>query len=101
MSSFNKDAAHAERKRLESDLRGSIFSKDKMDQRDCKSEHDEHKRVNDYVEWKETRGRDGMTNEQKMNRYHEINREFKKQGIEGAQIHTSDQLRNKKRIIYE
>lgn len=100
MPSFNKDSAHAERKRLEFELRGSIFSKDKMDQRDCKSERDEVKRVNDYVRWQKTKGRDGMTNEQKQNRWHEINRGFKQSGDEGR-LHTSDDLRSRKNVKYD
>lgn len=99
---FNRDALHAERKKLESDLRSSgMFSKDQMDQRDCQDEDHEVKRVNNFVRWKETKDSKGRTNTQKQNRWHEINRKFKEQGIEGAKLHTTDQLREKKRISYE
>lgn len=98
---FNKDQLHAERKRLESDLReGGMFSKDKMDQRDCQDEDHEHKRVSDYVKWQGTKGKDGMTNKQKQDKWHDINRKFKEHGEEGR-LHTTDNLRERKPVRYD
>ena len=98
---FNRDILHNERKRLEQDLReGGIFSKDKMWQMDCQDKDHEDKRVKDYVKWKEVKGKDGKTNEQKMNRWAEINREFKNQNIEGRP-HDADQLRARQPIRYD
>lgn len=98
---FNKDELHAERKRIENDLReGGIFSKDKMHQMDCKTKDDESRRVKDYVKWQESRGRDGRTNKQKMDRWAEINREFKKHGEEGR-VHTIDDVRERKSVRYD
>lgn len=98
--SFNKDQAHAERKRLEGDLRQTVFSKDKMWQMDCRSEGDERRRVQDYDKWKATKGKDGMTNAQKMERLTNINLKFKEAGLEGRS-HDMDQVRSRKKIIYD
>ena len=43
--SSNKDNLHHRRKYLESGLKETIFSKDKMEQRDCHDEDHENKRV--------------------------------------------------------
>ena len=72
-----------------------------MEQRDCKDQDHEEKRVADFDRWRTTRGRDGMTNEQKQNRWCEINRKFKEHKVEGLKIHTTDELRKQKRISYE
>lgn len=99
---FNKDAAHQERKKIEQDLRNSgMFSKDKMDQRDCKDKDHEEKRVADYDRWKQAKDKQGMTNTQKQDRWHELNQQFKQHGIEGNKEHNTDQLRERKKIVYE
>lgn len=97
---FDKDRLHNERRKIEADLKGTIFSKDKMDQRDCRDKDHEEKRVQDYVKWKNTRGTDGRTNAQKMERWGDINREFKQHGEEGR-IHNPDQLRVKQSVKYD
>jgi len=98
---FDKDRLHTERKRLESDLReGGMFSREKMDQRDCQDSDHEHKRVNDYVKWQGTRGKDGMTNKQKQDKWHDINRKFKEHNLE-SKLHTTDDLRKRRSVRYD
>jgi hypothetical protein len=89
-----KDELHRERKEHISVLSETIFSKDKMNQRDCVDETQEKKRVQDYDKWKASK-KNGLTNEERMQRFGEINREFKKHGEEGNP-HNIDQIREKK-----
>jgi len=84
LDDLHKDKIHQERKEVERELRKTIFNKDKMNQTDCRSTHDEAKRVQDYDRWKKTKtSYKGMTNEQLMSRWGELNRAMKRKGEEG------------------
>ena len=98
--SSNKDILHHRRRYIESSLKETIFSKEKMDQRDCHDTDQENKRVADYDKWKSTKGQDGTTNEQKMTEWSNINREFKKMGLEGKP-HSIDDIRKPKTVKYD
>jgi len=97
--SSSKDNLHHRRKYLESGLKETIFSKDKMDQRDCHDEDHENKRVADYDKWKQSKMTDGTTHEKAMAEWHGINKKFKDMGEEGKMRNT-DELRSKKTIKY-
>ena len=97
---YKKDYLHRRRKEIESDLRQTILSKDKMDMRDCRTESEEEKRVAEYDAWKAKKDGTGKSNEDKMHELAGINREFKKQGEEGR-LHTMDDLRIKKAIKHD
>lgn len=90
-----KDFLHKRRKELESDLKQTIFSRDKMNMRDCKTEADEEKRTAEYDAWRTYKDKTGKTNEDKMREWSEVNREFKKYGEEGRR-HDVDQIRDNK-----
>lgn len=96
---MSKDELHHRRKFIESGLKETIFSKDKMEQRDCKDEDHENKRVHEYDSWKQQKLKDGTTHEQAMREWSTINKTFKKLGEEGN-LHNADQLRNKKSVKY-
>ena len=96
----DKDAFHRRRKELEADLRPTIFNKDQMMMRDCRTQDEEDKRVADYDRWKGNRDKTGKTNEDKMREFCEINREFKKHGEEGRK-HDVDDLRVSRPIKYD
>ena len=95
-----KDQLHQERKNLEQDLRQTIFSRDKMNAHDCQTETEENRRVKEYDRWKQTKDSSGRTNEEKMRKWNEINREFKKHGEEGR-LHSTDDLRQNKEVKYD
>jgi hypothetical protein len=97
--SRRKDKLHKRRKVLETELRETIFSKDKMMMRDCKNEREEERRVVDYGEWKNFKDNTGKSNEDKLREWSEINREFKQHNEEGNK-HDADQLRDKKPVNY-
>ncbi len=94
-----KDELHNRRKVLESDLKDGIMSKDKMNMLDCKDSTQETQRVTDYDNWKDKKVK-GVTNNEKMKEWSNINREFKKRGEEGN-VHTVDQIRDTKKIQYD
>lgn len=96
---MSKDELHHRRKFIESGLKETIFSKDKMEQRDCRDTDHENKRVADYDKWKQSKMTDGTTHEQAMKEWSTINKTFKKLGEEGN-LHNADQLRNKKSVKY-
>lgn len=95
-----KDELHRRRKELESELRPTMFNKDQMMMRDCKSSAEEEKRVQDYDRWKATKDKTGKTNEDKLREFCDINREFKKHGEEGRK-HDADDLRVSRQIRYD
>ena len=95
-----KDEAHRRRKELEAELRPTMFDRDQMMMRDCRTEADEHKRVYDYDAWKAHRDKTGKTNEDKLREWNQLNREFKKHGEEGRP-HNSDDLRSSRQIKYQ
>jgi len=97
---YRKDILHRERKELENNLKETIFTKDQMNQVDCHNEQEENKRTQDYIKWKETKDNFNLTNEQKMARFHEINKEFKQHNEEGKSFDT-DMLRQSKNIKYD
>src|SRR3989304_4500368 len=78
-----KDYLHQRRKTLETDLRSSIFTKDKMNMVDCSTEQDEFRRTVEYDQWKAAKDKTGKSNEDKLREFQEINKEFKKHGEEG------------------
>ena len=94
-----KDILHKRRKELEQDLRQTIFTKDQMNMRDCKSEQDEEKRTLEFVRWQKTRDKTGKTNEQKQKEWHDVNRIFKEHKEEGN-AHTTNDLRDIKQVKY-
>jgi len=96
---LSKDELHRKRKQLGAELKEGLFSKDKMEQRDCQDKDHEEKRVNDYVRWKETSVR-GQTNEQKMENWGKINKEFKRRGLEGKP-QCMDFIRQRKNVRYD
>jgi len=98
--SRRKDELYRRRKEIESDLKQTIFSKDKMDMRDCHGEHDEAKRTAEYDAWKAQKDSKGISNEKKMSDWSEINREFKRNEEEGR-VHSIDNLRNTKSVKYD
>ena len=100
VSHMSKDELHHRRKFIESGLKETIFSKDKMEQRDCKDEDHENKRVADYDKWKQSKMTDGTTNEQAMKEFSVINKQFKKIGEEGR-VHTMDDLRQRKAVKHD
>jgi hypothetical protein len=91
--SWRKNELHKKRKELANSLSDTIFSKSKMDMQDCQDKDHEEKRVADYDKWKTSRDSTGLTNEQKMTEWSNINREFKKHNEEGR-LHTIDDIRN-------
>ena len=100
LSDFNKDAIHNRRKEVEYELRKTIFSKDKMDQRDVQDKDGEERRVREYDQWKKTPTKLGKTNEQLMSEWGELNREFKRRGEEGKPM-CLDFVRQRKSTKYE
>lgn len=92
--SRQKDELHRKRKEHAEILGESIFSKDKMDMRDCHSDTDEARRTQEYDKWKATEVK-GMTNEQRMKAWSDLNRKFKERGEEGL-LHSPDDIRNGK-----
>lgn len=100
LSDMNVDRLHKRRLVLEETMREGLLSKDKMWQRDCKSEEDEEKRVQEYDNWKETKTKTGKTNAENMEELHEINREFKRRGKEGKPF-DMDTMRATQKIKYE
>ena len=93
LQGMSKDEMHQRRKKLDAELRPTLFSKDQMNQRDCKTKDAEEKRVRDYMKQQ-------VVNEPKMKEWSEINREFKRRGEEGR-LHTPDDLRNRKSTKYD
>ena len=97
---MSKDELHHRRKFLEGGLKETIFSKDKMEQRDCKDEDHENKRTKDYDLWKKQKLSDGTINENAMAEWSKINKQFKKMGEENR-LHTADQLRDRKAVKHD
>jgi len=89
-----KDYLHKERKECEQRMRQNSFSKDQMDQRDCKSPAEEKQRVHDYMQ------RQAAGNDRDQRRFADINREFKKNGDEG-EVRTNDDARKRRSIKYQ
>ena len=100
VSHMSKDELHHRRKFLESGLKETIFSKEKMEQRDCKDKDQENRRTADYDKWKQSKMTDGTTHEQAMSEWSKINKQFKKIGEEGR-LHTVDQLRERKAVKHD
>jgi len=94
------DELHKRRLFLEESMRPGLLSKDKMWQHDCKDEHDEEKRVNEYMSWQKRITKTGRTNEQNAEELHEINREFKRRGKEGK-VFNLDTMRTTQNVKYE
>lgn len=94
-----KDELHRRRKELAETVKEGIFNKDQMMMRDCKDADEEARRVADYDRWKAEK-RKGLTNEQCMREWSDINREFKRRKEEG-QVHTVDDLRESKSVKYD
>ena len=93
------DQLHDRRKKREEEMKDGILSKDQMNMIDCKDATQEEQRVKDYDKWKDTPG-NGVTNNQRMKEWSDINREFKKRGEEGR-VHTMDDVRSGKNIKYD
>ena len=100
ISHMSKDELHHRRKFLEGGLKETIFSKDKMEQRDCHDEDHENKRVKEYNSWKQSKMTDGTTHEKAMSELSKINKTFKKLGEE-SRLHTMDDLRNRKAVKHD
>ena len=100
LQDLNKDRVHNRRKLVEAELRKTVFSKDKLQQMDCKSKDDEVKRVNDYRKWQKTRTGLGSTNDELMKEWGDLNREFKRRGDEGK-AQCMDFVRQRKTTKYE
>jgi len=96
----NKDWVHNRRRKVEQELRKTIFSKDKMWQMDCKTKDDERKRTKDYDQWKSTKTSLGQTNEKLMAEWGVLNREFKRRNEEGKP-QCLDFVRGRKNVKYE
>ncbi len=88
-----KDQLHKERKEIIEKMRPGMFSQEKMNCRDCKDEHDENKRLNDYEKWKSKNGKN-------MERFHEINRTFKQNRDEGLP-HSLNDIRPGGKMKYD
>lgn len=88
------DDLHSRRRKHEEILGQGIFTKDQMNMTDCKNLDDEMNRLFAYEKWK-AHIVDGMTNEDRMREWSDINREFKRRKEEGRQ-HTIDDIRNRK-----
>jgi len=97
---LSKDAVHKRRKLVESELRKTVFSRDKMWQTDCHDKDQEAKRVNDYRKWQKTKTGLGKTNEQLMSEWGDLNRDFKRRGDEGKP-QCIDFVRQRKTTKYE
>ena len=100
LSDMDLDRLHKRRLLIEENMRDGLLSKDAMNQRDCKTEHEEDKRVQEYIKWKESKTKTGKTNEENMEELHEINREFKRRGKEGKMF-DMDIMRKTEKVKYE
>jgi len=94
------DKLHKRRLFLEENLRQGLLSKDKMWQKDCKSEAEEEKRVREYDKWRDTKTKTGKTNSENAEELHSINREFKRRGKEGKPFDL-DVMRSTSKVKYE
>ena len=89
--SKRKDELHKERKEIVEKIKPGMFSVSQMKKgTDGIMSHEEQ--VEKYSKWNEK-------NKEKMARFGEINREFKKHGDEGR-VHSLDDVRNNK-VIYD
>lgn len=96
---MSNDQLHNQRKQIECNLKEGIFTKDQMNQHDCRDDDQRVKRVADYDRWKQS-SNNGVTKETQMAQFGEINREFKRRGEEGR-VHSMDDLRNRKSVKYD
>lgn len=94
------DELHRRRLFLEESMRPGLLSKEKMQQLDCKDEHEEEKRVEEYMNWTDSHTKTGKTNAENMEELHEINREFKRRGKEGKSF-DMDIMRSTPKVKYE
>lgn len=89
--SRRKDQLHKERKVLAEQMKPGMFSVGQMKKgTDGFMDHDQQ--VAKYDKWKEH-------NKKRMERWSEVNREFKKHGEEGR-AHSLDDIRNNK-VLYD
>lgn len=93
LENLSKDELHHRRKRLEGELKNTLFSKDQMNWRDCQDKDARERRVKDYMKAQ-------RDNEPKMREWSNINREFKKRGIEGKP-QCADFIRDRKSVKYD
>ena len=95
----SKDELHDRRKVLESELDDGILSKDQMDMKDCTDSNQENQRVAQYVNWKDKKTK-GVSNDERMTEWSNLNREMKARGEEGRP-HCVDDIRSKKKVNYD
>lgn len=100
LEEHSKDKIHHRRKLVEQELRKSIFSKNKMNQSDCRDTDEEIRRVTEYDNWKKTKTTLGKTNEQLMSEWGNLNRAMKHKGEEGKPM-CADFIRARKSVKYE
>lgn len=86
LSGRQKDKLHQERLSLEEAMRPGIMSVDQMQAGESKH-LSEDEQTRKYGQWR-------AENKRRMQRWHEINRTFKKAGEEGH-LHTIDDIRNR------
>ena len=93
------DQLHTKRKKGEEEMRDGLLTKDQMNMLDCKDEDQEVKRVQQYDKWKDKKVK-GVSNQDRMREWGNINREFKKRGEEGR-THSMEDIRSNEKIKYD